>query len=105
VEVDVAVAWEVEHPLGDDAAVGYDDDGLGANVLELLAEFEVVLDFLGLQDGDIVFEGCLFYGWDLEFHASACGSVGLGEDEGYFVACSEDGFEGGNGELRGSAED
>jgi hypothetical protein len=86
------VRREVEHPLGDDAAVGYDEDGFGADVFELLAEFEVVLDLLGLEDGDVVFEGCLFDGRDLEFHASASGAVGLGEDEGYFVAGGNDGF-------------
>jgi hypothetical protein len=58
-----------------------------------------------LQDGEVVFEGRLFDGGDLELHASACGAVGLGEDEGYFVSGGQDGFEGGDGELGGSAED
>ncbi len=32
-------------------------------------------------------------------------AVGLGEDEGDFVACVDEGLEAGNGEFGGSAED
>ena len=64
-----------------------------------------MLDLFGLRDGDAVFQGGLFDRRDLEFHASACGAVGLGDDQGYFVAGGEDRFECGDGELGGSAED
>jgi hypothetical protein len=35
VQVDVAQAREVEHPLGDDAAVADYDDGIGVNARQL----------------------------------------------------------------------
>jgi hypothetical protein len=41
----------------------------------------------------------------VEFHATAGRSVGLGDDEGDGVASGDDGFEGGDGEFGGAAED
>jgi hypothetical protein len=103
-EVDVAVAGEVKHPLGDDAAVGYDENGVWLDGLELRAELLVVLDLLRLYDGDAVRLSGLLYGRGLEFHAATCGTVWLGDDKGDLVA-GEDCFEGWYGELGCSAED
>jgi hypothetical protein len=52
-----------------------------------------------------VFEGDAFYGRHLRLHAPACGAVRLRDYKGNFVTGSEDGFEGGDGELRGATED
>jgi hypothetical protein len=104
-EVDVAVLREIEHPLGDDASVGDDEDGFGADVFELLAKLRVVLDLLRLHDGEVVLERYALYGRGLQLHAATCCAVRLGDDEGDLVAGGEDGLEGWYGELGCSAED
>jgi hypothetical protein len=50
-------------------------------------------------------EGQLLDRGDLELVLAAGGAVGLGEDEGDFVAGVDEGLEAGNGEFGGSAED
>ena len=42
---------------------------------------------------------------DVDFLFAAGGAVGLGKDEGYFVAGVDEGLEAGDGEVRGAAED
>ncbi len=49
-QVDVTERREIEHPLGNDAAVADDDDGVGLEFGELGAEFVVGLDAFGLGD-------------------------------------------------------
>jgi hypothetical protein len=105
VDVDVAEAGEVEHPLGDDAAVGDDDDGVGGYGFEAGTEFGVGLEALGLEDGEAEGESELLDGGDVELELAAGGAVGLGEDEHDFVARVDEGPEAGNGEFGGAAED
>jgi hypothetical protein len=52
VQINVSVGRDVEHPLGNDATVGDDEDGVRGDALELGAEFEIIFDLLGLGDGD-----------------------------------------------------
>ncbi len=47
----------------------------------------------------------LLDGGELELLLAAGGAVGLGEDEGDFVAGVDEGLEAGDGEFGGSAED
>jgi hypothetical protein len=105
VDVDIAEAWKVEHPLRDDAAVGYDDDGVGDEGFKGRAEAGVVLEVLGLEDGEIEALGELLDGGKLEFLLAAGGTVGLGEDEGDFMAGVDESLEARDGEFWGSAED
>ena len=104
VQVDVAERREIEHPLGNDAAVADDDDGVGLEGGELGAEFVVGLDAVGLGDGKVQFQGGLFDGrWD-EFEAAAFGAVGLSDDEMDAESGGDKFLERGDGEARGSAE-
>lgn len=105
VDIDVAEARQVEHPLGDDAAVGDDDDGVGGYGFEAGAEVEIGFEALGLEDGEAEGEGELLDGGDVELELAAGGAVGLGENESDFVARVDEGLEAGNGEFGGSAED
>ncbi len=59
VQVDVAEGRKVEHPLGDDASVADDDDGVGLEGGELGAEFVVGLDAVGLSNREIQPQGGL----------------------------------------------
>ena len=79
-EIDVAERREVEHPLGNDAAVADDDDGVGLEGGELGAEFVVGLDAVGLGDGEVQFQSGFFDGGLDEFQAASLGAVGLGYD-------------------------
>ena len=96
---------DVEHPLGDDAAVSHNDDGVGLDRGELRAEFFVGLDFLWLGDGQIEFQRGLFHRGCDEFEASAFGAVRLSDHEMDAVAGLDQLFQRGNGEARRAAED
>ena len=104
VQVDVAERREIEHPLRDDAAVADDDDGVGLEGGELGAEFFVGLDAVGLGDGEIQFQGGLFYWAMHEFEAAAFGAVGLRDDEVDAESGGDQFFERRDGEGRRAAE-
>jgi hypothetical protein len=105
VQVDVAKAWQIEHPLRNDASVGDDEDGVRRDGFKLGAEASVGLDLFGLKDGDAVRQRCLLNRWSLKLLIAAYRAVRLGEYEGDLMAGGDDSFERGDGELRGSAED
>ncbi len=104
VQVDVAERREIEHPLGNDAAVADDDDGVRLEGGELGAEIVVGLDAVGLGDGEIQFERGFFDGrWD-EFEAASFGTIGLSHDEMDAEAGVDQLFKRGDGEVRRAAE-
>jgi hypothetical protein len=104
VNVDVAEGREVEHPLRDDSAIAYDNDGIGLSCDELAAEFFVGLDALRLTDGEIQFERGLLDRGDDELEAAPFGAIGLRDDEVDVMSGGDQRFERWYGEARGSAE-
>ena len=105
VEVDAAEPWEGQHPGGDDAAIGYDDDGVGGDGLKLGVQCGVVADFFWLRDGEAGCECGLLDRRSGELLAAANGAVGLRDNQRNLMTCREQSFEGGNGEAGGAAED
>ncbi len=105
VDVNVAEAREVEHPLGDDAAVSDYDDGVRGNLFKKSTKFGVGFESLGLEDGKTEGEGELLDRRDVKLELAAGRAVGLREDERNFVARVDDGLEAGDSEFWGSAED
>ena len=104
-DVDITEAGELEHPGGDDASVGDDDNGFGGEAFEGGAEVRVVFEAIGLEDGEAEGEGSLLDRGEAELELATGGAVGLGEDEGDFMVGVDQGLEAGNGEFGGAAED
>jgi len=86
VQINIAERREVEHPAGNDSAVGYDYNYVGADSFELSAKFSVGLDLLGLEDGDSMGEGSTLYRRGMHIHAASGCSVGLRHDERNIMA-------------------
>ena len=105
VQVDAAEPGQSEHPRGDDAAVGYDDDRVGGDGLKLGTELGVVADFFRLSDGEAGGYRGLLDRRGVELLAAAYGAVWLRYDERDFIARREQCLEGGDGEAGCAAED
>jgi hypothetical protein len=104
-QIDVAVARKIEHPLRNNAPVGDYENGVGCDGFESLTKLRVVLDLLRLHDRDRVLERSLLYGRCLQLLGAPDGAVGLRKDERDLVTGSDHSLKRGDGELRGSAED
>ena len=83
----------VEHPLGQDQAIGHHHHGVGARLgnrllrrLGLVGVFAVQAQAVGLGQGQAVVKGKLFDGRGLQLHAAPGRPVGLGEHQGDSVA-------------------
>src|SRR6185369_5937255 len=105
VDIDVAEGRKVDHPLGDDATIGDDDDGVRLNRFQLRTKVGIDLDLLRLHYRDSVLERDLLYGGRDHFETAALGTIRLGNDELHVEACLQQSFETGNCKRRRSAED
>jgi hypothetical protein len=76
VNIQRAVRWDVEGGLGEDLAVGGDDEQVGLKCGKLLEGFRDA-ESLGLDDGQPEAEGALFYGAGLGLEFPSAGAVGL----------------------------
>jgi hypothetical protein len=105
VDIDVAEAREIEHPLGDDPAIGDDNNGVWSDGFQMGAELKVVLDALRLENRKAEASGKLLDEGNLKLLLTASGAVRLGKDQGDFVAGINQGLQAGDGEFGGSTED
>ena len=104
-QVEVAERRQIDHPLRNDAAIAHDDDGLRSDLLQLSAEFLVVLDPVRLDDGQVECEGDTFDRRRDNFHAAAAGPIRLRHDQLHAEARGYKLLECGYGELGGAAKD
>ncbi len=104
-QVQIAVARQIEHPFRDDAAIGDDQNRVGRNRLKLGTKLGVVLDLFRLRHGDICCVRRLFYRRRDQLHGAAAGAIRLRDNESDIVAGLQHSLERGNGEGRGAAKD
>lgn len=78
-DVQAAVARQIENGLGKNLAVCRDDEQVGSERAELGDEV-FVAGALGLEHGNLTGEGEGFYGGGLELEVAASGTIGLGDD-------------------------
>ena len=104
-QIDVAEGRQVNHPLGNDASVADDEDGLGSKCSELGAEGVIVLDFFRLRERKAEIHCGLLYGRCGGFHAAAFGLIGLRHNQRNRIAGSHHCLQRGDCEERGSAVD
>jgi hypothetical protein len=79
-DVDVAEAGEIKHPLGDDPAISDDNNGIRSNGLQTGAKLRVVLDVLRLEYRKAEAGGKLLDRRNLKLLFAAGWAVRLGED-------------------------
>src|ERR1017187_6077238 len=103
-EIDVAEWREIEHPLGNNAAIANDDDGGGLQRGELGAEFVVGLDAVRLRDRQVQSQRRLFDRRGNEFEAASLGTIWLSYDEMNAEPSFDELLECGDGEARRAAE-
>src|SRR5271169_6380493 len=104
-QVDVAKWRQIEHPLGNDATVGDDDDRVRSYRGQPLAEFLVVLDLLRLKDFEAGRLGHLLDRRSDQLHPSPAWPVRLGEYERNLVTGIDERQQCGHSKLRRPAED
>jgi len=103
--VQIAVRRQVDHPLGDDAPVAYDDDGIGIDRLELRLKFGIVLDALRLRDFKASGQRALFHRRGRDFHAPAARLIRLRDYKRHMVSSVGKSLEGGDGKTWSTGED
>src|SRR5689334_1923630 len=103
--VEVAVAREVDHPLGNDPSVSHNDDSVGIDCCELCLQLRIVLDALGLCDCEIPRQGALLYGRSTEFHSASTRLVWLREYQRQLMSGVDESLEGWNRESWSAGED
>lgn len=87
-DVDIAEAREIKHPLGNNSAIGDDNNGVRSDGLKIGAKLRVVLDALMLENRKAKASGELLDGWNLKLLLAASRAVRLGKNQSDFVAAS-----------------
>ena len=99
--VDDAVRRDIDYGLRDDLAVANYHHGVRCERGEGRDGFGTA-DALGLVDGEGMAQRSFFHGRGGELPASSTGTVGLGDYGDYVLAGGDQGFQGGDGEFRGT---
>src|SRR5262249_26815760 len=105
VEVDVAVLGQSQHPGRHQAAVSHDDDGIWLDFLQQPPKFSIVLDFFRLLNCQAVALCGVLYRRCGELESAPLRPVRLCDNQRNLMTVLEQRFEGGNRELRSTAED
>ena len=79
-DVDIAEAGEIKHPLRDNPPIRDDDDGVWSNGFQLGTELEIILDALRLENRKTEANGELLDRRNLKLLFAAGWAVRLGED-------------------------
>lgn len=82
-DVNAAFRWKVQDGWFKNLSVGEDDDEVWLEVGKL-GECGFGVNGIGLEDAELVLEGCLFNGGWGEFLFTSDGTVGLGDDADEF---------------------
>ena len=99
VDVDASLGGDIQHPLGQDSAVGHHGADVGLQCSQSL-HILVRPEILRLEDGDVMGQGHLLGGRSHQLHAPALGPVGLGVNADHLKAVGEDLFQTGRGNIR-----
>ena len=81
VQIDVAEGRKLEHPLGNDAAVADDDDGVGLERAQLSAEFVIASNSVRLGDRKVQTQSGFFHRRRDQFEAASFWTIRLGNHE------------------------
>ena len=80
-DVDASLGGDVQHPLGQDSAVGHHRDHVGGKAFQLFIK-RAVFESLGLVDRQTLLHRIDLDGRGLKLIASALGLIGLSDHKG-----------------------